>query len=164
MPRPFLAIFWGGLFCGILDITSAIVAWNIQRGVKPIRILQSVAAGALGRAAFDGGLRTALLGLAFHFLIAFAAAAVFYLASRYVSFLTQHPVISGFIYGELVYLFMNFVVIPLSATRRGPFTWATIVTGPGGHLFFVGLPIALAVRYFSHAGQELPVRVTHQIA
>jgi hypothetical protein len=44
---------------------------------------------------------------------------------------------------------MNFAVIPLSATVRGPFVWPVLITGPIGHIFFVGLPISLAVRKFS---------------
>src|SRR5437763_15965888 len=65
MPQPstssnaFLAIFWGGLVCGILDITQAIVAWHFQTGARPIRIWQSVAVGLLGPKAFQGGMKTA---------------------------------------------------------------------------------------------------------
>jgi hypothetical protein len=148
--RPLLAIFWGGLLCGVLDITSAFVAYYIYRAIPPIRILQSVAAGAIGRtAAFRGGWATALLGLLFHFLIAFTAATIFYLASRRIDFLTRYPWISGALYAEIVYLVMNFVVIPLSATARGPFVWPGLITGPIGHIFFVGLPISLAVRKFT---------------
>ena len=149
-PRPGPAIFWGGLLCGILDINSAFVAYYLYRRVPPIRILQSVAAGAIGRtAAFSGGWATALLGLGLHFLIAFIWATIFYLASRRISFLTRYPWISGALYAEVVYLCMNFVVIPLSATARGPFVWPVLITGPIGHIFFVGLPISLAVRKFS---------------
>jgi len=149
-PRPLPAICWGGLLCGILDITSAFVAYYIYRRISPERILQSVAAGAIGRtAAFAGGWKTATLGLGFHFLIAFIWAALFYLASRKISFLTRYAYISGALYAEVVYLSMNFVVIPLSATSRGPFVWPVLITGPIGHIFFVGLPISLAVRKFS---------------
>ncbi len=147
-PRPLPAIFWGGLACGVLDISSAFVAYGL-RGVKLIRIPQSIAAGLLGPVAFKGGWRMAVLGMALHFLIAFTAAAVFYLVSRQLMFLTRHSVLAGLLYGELVYLFMNFVVIPLSATRRPPFSIAALVTGPVGHPFLVGLPIALAVARFA---------------
>lgn len=145
----FLAIFWGGLACGVLDITQACVAWGIQNGVTPPRIFQSVAAGLMGRSAFQGGAKTAALGLALHFFIAFSAAAVYYAASRKIKFLIERPVIAGLLYGEAVWLFMNFVVIPLSATQRGPFTMAALITGPIGHMFLVGLPISLAVRRYS---------------
>jgi hypothetical protein len=146
--RALPAIFWGGLLCGVLDISSALVAHGF-RGVKPIRILQSVASGLLGADSYKGGWRTALLGTALHFLIAFTAATVFYLASRKIAWLTEHAVLSGFAYAEVVYLFMNFVVIPLSLAHRAPLSIASLVTGPVGHLFFVGLPISLAVRRYS---------------
>jgi hypothetical protein len=149
MNRPFLAIFWGGLLCGILDLTSAFVAY-VPRGVAAIRIPQSVASGLLGPAAFEGGAATAALGICLHFTIALVAAAVFYAASRRIRFLTAHPFISGLLYGEVVYAFMNLVVLPLSAIHRWPpsFTFPALIAGLLGHPFVVGWPIALAVRKF----------------
>src|SRR3954471_8790297 len=117
------AIFWGGFWCGVLDITSACVAWAFL-GATPVQIFQSVAGGLLGRpAAMQGGWKTALLGLACHFLIAFTAAAVFWVASRKLSFLTEHAIISGLLYGEVVFLFMNMVVLPLSALHTPWLRW-----------------------------------------
>src|SRR5882724_1081987 len=110
--RACLAILWGGLACGIGDITQAMVAWGIQSGAKPVRILQSVAAGLIGRnAAVQGGWKTALLGAALHFFIAFTVAAVYYTASRRIPFMNQHAIISGLLYGEMVFLFMYFFVL-----------------------------------------------------
>ena len=142
-----LAIFWGGLACGVFDITQAMVAFYLQSGLKPITVLQSVASGLLGRASFQGGARTAALGAFLHFFIAFSWAAIYYLASRRLLFMTEKPVIAGLIYGEFVWIVMTFVVLPLSAIHRWP-TWskASIITGPIGHMFLVGLPIALAVK------------------
>ena len=149
-PKAFLAIFWGGLACGILDISQACIASWAFRGTRPAVVFQSVASGLLGRKSYQGGLSTVFLGAALHFFIAFVAAAVYYLASRKLTFLTKHFIISGLIYGEMVFVFMNFVVLPLSAIHRvPPFTPALIITGPIGHLFLVGLPIALAVRRYS---------------
>jgi hypothetical protein len=146
----FLAIFWGGLACGVFDITQACIAWKLQNNLPPMRIFQSVASGLLGRGAFQGGVKTAALGLSLHFFIAFSWAVIYYLASRQLRFLAESPVIAGLIYGEVVWLAMNFVVVPLSAIHRWP-TWtkAFIFTGPIGHAFLVGLPIALAVKRFS---------------
>ncbi|MCU1221856.1 MAG: hypothetical protein JWM08_3008 [Candidatus Angelobacter sp.] len=142
-----LAIFWGGLACGVLDITQAMVAFYLQSGLKPVTVLQSVASGLLGRASFQGGIKTAALGAFLHFFIAFSWAAIYYLASRRLVFMTEKPVIAGLIYGEFVWIVMTFVVLPLSAIHRWP-TWnkASIITGPIGHMFLVGLPIALAVK------------------
>jgi hypothetical protein len=142
-----LAIFWGGLACGVFDITQAMVAFYLQSGLKPVTALQSVASGLLGRASFQGGIKTAALGAFLHFLIAFSWAAIYYLASRRLPFMTEKPAITGLIYGEFVWTVMTFVVLPLSAIHRWP-TWnkASIITGPIGHMFLVGLPIALAVK------------------
>jgi uncharacterized membrane protein YagU involved in acid resistance len=148
-----MAILWGGLACGVLDITQAMVAWGIQFGTKPTRILQSVAAGLIGRdAAVQGGLRTAALGAVLHFFIAFTVAAVYYTASRWIPFLTKHAVLAGLLYGEAVFLFMHFVVLPLSAVPKGggPMTMALLITGPIGHTVLVGLPVALIVRRYSN--------------
>jgi len=144
----FLAIFWGGLACGVFDITQACIAWGIQNHLPPMRIFQSVASGLLGRDAFQGGAKTAALGLALHFLIAFIWAVIYYVASRQIAFLTEKPVIAGLLYGEFVWVMMNCVVLPLSALHRWPprFDAASIITGPIGHTVLVGLPIALAVR------------------
>jgi hypothetical protein len=143
----FLAIVWGGIACGVFDITQAMVAFYLQSGLKPVTVLQSVASGLLGRASFQGGTRTAALGAFLHFFIAFSWAAIYYIASRRLLFMTEKPVIAGLIYGEFVWIIMTFVVLPLSAIHRWP-TWnkASIITGPIGHLFLVGLPIALAVK------------------
>jgi uncharacterized membrane protein YagU involved in acid resistance len=147
----FLAIFWGGVACGVLDITQACVAWGIQNHLPPSRIFQSVASGLLGPKAFQGGAKTAALGLCLHFLIAFIWAAIYYMASCEISFLSERPIIAGLLYGEFVWLMMNCVVLPLSAIHRWPprMDAASIITGPIGHLFLVGLPIALAVRRYS---------------
>lgn len=142
-----LAIFWGGLACGVFDITQACIAWGLQNHLPPMRIFQSVAAGLLGPKSFQGGISTAALGLFLHFVIAFSWAAIYYIASRKLTFMVESPVIAGLLYGELVWLVMNCVVIPLSALHHGPrFDKASIITGPIGHLFLVGLPIALAVK------------------
>jgi hypothetical protein len=143
-------IFLGGLIAGTLDITAAcVVAW-LRAGVIPIRVLQSVASGLLGAASSAGGAKTAVLGLALHFLIATVATAVFYFASRKLRFMVVRPVAVGLLYGVAVYLFMNFIVLPLSAVpRRGPPPLSGRIIGLLVIMFCVGLPISLIVSRFS---------------
>jgi hypothetical protein len=140
------AIFWGGFAAGVLDITQAILAFGLMRGVKPIRIPQSIASGLLGPKAYQGGWQTATLGMLLHFFIAFTAAAVFYLASRKLRWMTERPILAGILYGEVVWAFMRYVVIQSSRMPLGPLTGPSLLTGPIGHIFCVGLPIALAVK------------------
>jgi hypothetical protein len=143
---PFSAILIGGTIAGALDITYAI-GFSAMHGVPPMRILQSVASGLLGKPAFEGGVPIAILGLALHFFIAFSWAAIFYLASRVIPALTRHAVIAGVFYGFLIYAVMNLVVLPLSAyPRKVTFPLLVLVTGLLVHMFCIGLPISLAVR------------------
>ena len=140
-----LAIFWGGVSAGVLDILFAIGLYA-TRGVSPQRILQSVAAGVLGKETYKGGWGTAALGLSLHFVIAFGAAAVFYAASRKWTWFTRLPLFAGALFGVAVWLFMNLVVLPLSAVTRGPFPpplWAAVLLA---HIVCVGWPIAIATR------------------
>lgn len=148
--RPWRAILLGGLIAGTIDISYACIFSYLRRGTSPVRILQSVASGALGRSAFEGGARTAVLGLVFHFLIATIAAAVYYLASRPLRLLVNYAVICGPLYGVCIYLVMNFVVLPLSAIGSRPaLPLPVLISGLLIHMFGIGLPIALIVRRYS---------------
>src|SRR6266403_5363121 len=148
---PFAAIFSGGLLAGIFDLTQAFIGFGL-RGSTPYQILQSVAGGIFGTRSREMGWTSAAIGLLCHFTIAFTAATVYYLASRKLRILVEHPVLCGLVYGELVFLFMYFVVIPLSAIGPPHFNIATYITGPIGHPLLVGLPIALCVRRFAGRG------------
>ena len=144
------AILWGGLIAGTLDITDAFVFYGL-RGVKPIRILHSVASGVLGPASFKGGWKTAALGMGFHFLIAFGATTVYYAASRKLTILTRHAVVCGLLYGGAVYLFMNRIVVPLSnvAKPTAPPAMVPLVNAVLAIVLCIGLPISLVVRRYS---------------
>ncbi len=148
------AIATAGLIAGILDITSAFVLAGLKN-VGPIRVLQGVARGLLGRQALDGGLTTAGLGFLIHFLIAFAAASVFYAASRRFPFLTQHAVSSGLLYGVAVYGFMYWIVVPL-AFVDSRHSVSRDVTAVIVHMLLIGLPISLIVRCYSRPALRSP--------
>jgi len=145
----FQPIFWGGLIAGTLDICAACLTAWLRAGVGPIGLLQYVASGALGPAASQGGVKTALIGLALHYLIATIWTTVFYLASRKWLFLIERPVQFGLLYGIAVYLIMTFVVVPLSRVTARPATITGRTIGILTIMFCVGLPIALVVRRFS---------------
>jgi len=120
-------------------------------GKSPVHLLQAIAGGLLGMSSFQRGLATAALGAVFHFLIATAASAVFYLVSRKLKFLIKHPIPSGLLYGVVVYIFMYYIVLPISAYHveiaLPPI--AKLVRDVAVHMFMVGLPISLVVRRYS---------------
>jgi hypothetical protein len=147
-PNSLLAIVWGGLACGVLDITAALVVYGYF-GAKPLRLLQGIAGGLLGPRTYSGGIATALLGLLCHFVIAFSAAAVYVGASRVAPFLVRYAIPCGALYGIAVYFFMSRVVVPLSAAAKFPFSLKMMVIGIVIHIFCVGVPIALPARRFA---------------
>src|ERR1700729_2217805 len=100
------------LLVGTLDISDAFIFYGLRR-ITPTRILQGIASGVLGRPSFGMGHRSALLGLLFHFFIAFSATTVFLLASRKLP-LARHPWLYGSLFGVALYVVMNYIVLPLS--------------------------------------------------
>lgn len=135
----------GAIVVGTLDILFAILFWY-PKGVAPARIFQSVAAGLYGRASFTGGMRAVVIGALLHYFIALCIVLVYWLASRRYDGLTRRPILYGSLYGVLVYLVMNYVVIPLSATQRSAFLLSWVVSSVLVHALLVGVPAALFVR------------------
>jgi hypothetical protein len=145
------AVLWGGTAVGVLDIAAAF-ALRGAYGAPPSRVLQGIASGLLGSAAYRGGVTTTALGLVLHFFIAYIAAAVYFQASRWWPILVRRAVVSGLAFGVVVHAVMNQLVLPLSRVSfkgSGPPPWQFTATMVVIHMLFVGLPIALAVRHFA---------------
>jgi hypothetical protein len=137
------------LIAGTLDITDALVFYGL-RGVPASRLLQNIASGLLGPSAFKGGITTALVGLLIHYTITLCWATLFVLAARRIAALRQHAVISGLIYGLLIYGVMNYIVLPMTrvASHRHP-TGIALINAVAALLFCMGLPISLINRRLS---------------
>lgn len=144
MTRRIHPVILGGSLVAVLDILAAFALRGVL-GTPPLRVLQAIASGLLGPAAFQGGTATAALGMFLHVVIAFVVAAVYYAVSRWWSVLVRAPIPCGLAYGTAVYLVMNEVVLPLSrvAVRTPP--WYVVVSMLAIHMLFVGLPVAVAV-------------------
>ena len=137
-------ILVGGLSAAVLDFAAACVVNRLP----PLTIGQAIASGLLGRAAFQGGAGTAVLGALAHTLILLAAAAVYVLATRRWGLLAHRALVMGPLYGIGVWMVMNWIVVPLSAASLRPPSAADIAVQLVIHAALVGLPIALAARRF----------------
>jgi hypothetical protein len=142
------AILYGGLTVGTLDLIDALVFFGVRSGAKPVAILQSIAAGFVGRdAARAGGISTATLGLFAHFMVAFCIVTVYVLASKALPALRKQWVLYGIAYGFAAYLVMTWFVVPMSNAGSGSITFAlpvmpVLINGLFIHMFGVGLPSA----------------------
>ena len=135
------------LLVGTLDISDAFIFYGL-RGVTPTRILQGIASGALGRAAFGMGNRSAILGLFFHFFIAFSATTVFLLASHRLP-VASHPLLFGTLFGVALYIVMNYIVLPLSKIGLRPTPpLVPLVNGVAALIVCIGIPLAFIARRY----------------
>lgn len=142
-----VSILWIGLIAGTLDITENLV-FNLFRGITPWRVFQYIASGLIGTQAFQSGWASVMLGVILHYAIALIWTAIFYVACLRFAIITRRPILSGLIYGGLVYLIMNFIALPLSGVPhpRNAITLASRINGVLALLFCIGLPISLLVR------------------
>lgn len=161
-PAAFGTIVYGGIAAGVLDFLYANIYFGWWNGAPLKRIWQGVASGLIGRerAVINGGIKTMLLGIFLHFVIAFIIATVFYIGCLILPGLIRHPVIFGLLYGVVCWCVMSWVVVPNSNVTPGPapivfslgpivvksLSWTALLHGTIGHAVLVGLPVALCAR------------------
>ena len=98
--------------------------------------------------AFEMGFAAVLLGVVIHYTIALTWTLIYYIASRQLPVLITRPVISGPVYGIVVYLIMNFVVLPVTGVPHSAkaITLASRISNVLALMFCIGLTIALLLR------------------
>lgn len=146
------AVLVSGLIAGTLDILAAIVVYDlILQKTTATKILQSIASAIFKREAYTGGLSMAFCGLLFHFLIAFAFALFYFLIYPHFSLLKKNVWLSGILYGILVWIVMNLIVLPIAFPILPekhldfPLLLSIIIL-----IFCVGIPIAIrAKKYYT---------------
>jgi hypothetical protein len=135
-----------GLLTAVTDGLFSSVLAAFFYGSTVTRLWQGVASVLLGAAAFEGGSRTAAIGVVMHVGVAFGWSAVFLLlvlSSSWLRDILAEPsgiVAVAAVYGPLIWLVMSLAVIPL-LTHRPPainFRWWVQLVG---HIPFVALPI-----------------------
>ena len=139
-----------GLLTGVSDgLFSSVLSVFFYHSTVA-RLFQGVASTLLGKKALDGGIATALIGVAMHFGVAFGWSAVFLalasaspgirriLGSRYGA------VKVASVYGPSIWLVMSCVVIPL-LVHRPPKISARWWIQFFGHIPFVGMPIVTSI-------------------
>jgi hypothetical protein len=142
------AAFAAGLFAAAFEMLFVLpIQWFVLHN-SPQTVFQSIAYGAIGRAAFKGGLATAGLGVFFHTLISVVAAGLYAFAASRWTLLLRRTWLMGLAYGVPVYLVMTFVVAPLSkvgfSLPKDPVIWLISFS-----IHFIGfsIPIALVCRW-----------------
>jgi len=147
LPRALPTILGGGLLAAILDHTDATIRYTLMMGIPQSAMFHYIASGLIGmQASMRLGRLGVLLGILCHFTIATGAATVFYLSARKFPFLIRRPFFSGAIFGVGLYIFMTYIVLPLSRVPKNPhqtFSWLELASGLFAHIVLIGIPIAL---------------------
>ena len=139
------AIVAGGLTAATCDFIAAMLIYHLPA----VTVGKAVARGWFGREkAMAGRLDVAAIGVVSHYFILLVAAAIFVFASLRFPILRRRAVIVGILFGLCIYVVMHFVVLPLSAAGPGNPKGIRLVEELLGHMFVIGLPIALWARKF----------------
>jgi hypothetical protein len=114
--------------------------------LNPIRILEFIAGGLLGKAALGGGAGVALMGLVLQWLMSILIAGIYVAAGKWLPILVRWWIASGLCFGIGVFFVMNYAVVPLSAWHRIPhFTPYSFCTNLAAMLLF-GVIVAFFAR------------------
>ncbi|MBB6237742.1 putative membrane protein YagU involved in acid resistance [Pedobacter sp. AK013] len=127
------------LIAGTLDGTAAVIFLGKMNFMK---VFQYISSAIMGPEAFAGGIKTALIGLAFHYFIAFSFTLVFTIASTKTPVLRKNIILSGIIYGIVVWTIMPLLIVPLTKIPAAPFHYERAILNVVILIFCIGLPIS----------------------
>ncbi len=139
-------ILKAGLTAGTIDIGAAcLINW-----LSPPAILKAIASGVLGQASFRMGLPAAILGLALQWGMSCLIAAIYVVGAGQCKLQRRWWIAAGLAYGLVIFVVMNYVVMPLSAVGHRPtFSAARLA----GNLLAMSL-FGLIIAYFDSRGAK----------
>jgi hypothetical protein len=137
--KPIKSIIISGIVAGILDCISAVVFLGKMNFAG---VWKYVASGYFGKSAFSGGNEMVVYGLLFHFSIAIFWAIVFFLVVRKINFFSNYIIVGGLLYGIMIWLLMNLVVLPFTNIPKNPMTAISAIKNIVILMLCVGLPIS----------------------
>jgi len=147
-PSALGTILTAGIVSAAGDLLFACVFYGIRNGLTPLRIFQAIGTGWFGRDSFQMGWTSGTIGFFSHFGILIVAAAIYFYTARRLSLLVRQPLLSGIVYGAAVFVVMNYVVVPLSASPAGHRALDATLGELASHLLLVGLSTSYIVRRF----------------
>ena len=125
----------------------------LPQHVSILSVWQFIASVAIGKVAFTST-SYAWLGLLLHFIVSICWAGGYaYLATRQ-RFMNERWAISGLVYGVVVYMFMQLILLGANALKP-PATPNDFINAVIAHSVFFGLPVAFVVARLSRRTSAL---------
>jgi hypothetical protein len=138
------------LLAGTLDILAAYTSIFIRTGHITRKMFQYIAGGALGlKTSLNGGVPVILLGVFFHYFIAFSFTLFFFLLYRKNRAFGLNKYLAALLYGFFIWTVMNVLILPLTALPPGTITISSALLESGILAVMIGLPVSLSVRYLA---------------
>ena len=145
----FKTVLLTGLLVGVTDLTAAYVSQFIKTGKFADKMLYYIAGGALGLGtSMQGGFWVGVLGLFFHFFIAFSFTLLFFLVFPSLKFMRYNKYITGFLYGPFVGMVMTFIILPFTKLPQGEFKLQGALIGWSVLGVVLGIPIAINADWY----------------
>lgn len=145
-----------GLLAGTLDILSACLQAYIARAITPETVLRFIASGAFGKPAFTGGWEMPLVGLLFHYIIAYSFTILFFLVYPSIKLLSKSIVLTAIVYGIFIFVVMNLLVLPLTRVTRTPIKFDKAAIATFILIVAIGLPLSFFARkFYRHNNQDI---------
>ncbi|HEY2727278.1 MAG TPA: hypothetical protein VGI61_08905, partial [Parafilimonas sp.] len=149
-------ILLSGFVAGTLDILAAFFVYSVlMKVVTPVQILQGIATTAIGKATIQNETLMVITGLLIHYVIAYCFAIGYFLFYPRINFLHRNAIISGLLYGVIVWAIMNLIVVPLANSHfptiiLNAFLRAIIIL-----MICIGLPISIiTAKYYKRNAEQ----------
>ena len=126
---------------GTLDILSAFV-FGGMKGVGPGQILRYVASGPFGDLMREGGWGAAAVGLGVHYSLMTIMVSLYFLIASRIEFVRRQWLLSGPLYGIVIYLVMYWIVTPMRFGTTPKTDLWSVGNALFSHIICVGLPMA----------------------
>ena len=143
-------IIKAGLLAGTLDISFACLYSYIKRGTNPAMVLQYISKVVFGQTTITNPVILNITGLLIHFAIAMCWTILFFIVYRRFNLIRLNKIITGILYGLLVWAVMNIVILPLWNHKAFVFKAESSSINAVILIAAIGLPLSfIAHRYYS---------------
>lgn len=129
-----------------IDIYLVVTQSWILHVATPVEISQWDASNLLGRAAFFGGVATALVGFVMNLCVGAAWGIIFALAMRSPRLQHAQPLVLGIAFGTIVMLVMRYAVVPLGHAHQPHVDAPRLANLWLAHTIGFGIPVVLTFR------------------
>ncbi len=130
------------ILVGLLDLLAAFISFYLSTGKSPLIVLKFIASAVLGQSAYTPESGSIWIGLLLHFTIAFLFTAFFFLLYKPLRLFKVQWVFLGVIYGLVIWLVMNKLVLPLTLVKQQPFNWMDAARAVLILITMIGLPLS----------------------